>query len=131
MNKYEEIIGLPHHVSANHKPMSLYDRAAQFAPFAALTGHDEAIDETARYTDQRIELSDDEQRKLSRRLSLAIERHADVTICYFRSDPFKQGGAYLNIHGTVKKIDEYDATLLLTNGISIPLADIYSISSIK
>lgn len=129
MSKYDEIINLPHHVSSNHKPMSLYDRAAQFAPFAALTGHDEAIDETARLTSARIELSADEQQALSRKLNYALDKKVSVTISYFKSDPFKEGGAYLTARGSIKKIDEYDATLILTDGLSIPLDDIFSITS--
>lgn len=129
MSKYDEIINLPHHVSQNRKQMSLYDRAAQFAPFAALTGHDEAIDETARLTCPRIELSPDEQRTLSIRLAYAVKHKVAVTVRYFRADPFKEGGTYLTAHGSIKKIDEYEAALVLSDGIVIPLADIYSITA--
>lgn len=124
MNKYDEILGLHHHVSPNRTPMSLYDRAAQFAPFAALNGHEEAIDETARLTTERIELSPDEQLELSRRLTAALDQKLAITISYFRADPLKEGGAYLTAHGRIKKIDEASASLLLADGLSIPLADI-------
>lgn len=126
--EYNDIINLPHHVSPHRKPMSLYDRAAQFAPFAALTGHDDAIDETARITTPRIELSADEQQALTRRLSYAIAHNTAITVCYFRADAFKDGGAYLTAHGTVKKFDEYRATLTLSDDLVIPLADIHSIT---
>lgn len=128
ISKYDEILCLPHHVSTTRKPMSLHDRAAQFAPFAALSGHDEAINETARHTDERVELSADEQQALTRRLAYALKKNVAITICYFSSDPLKEGGTYLTLRGTVKKIDEYDSTLVLTDGVAIPLADIHSIT---
>lgn len=126
-DKYADIIGLHYTGVMNHPRMSLYSRAAQFAPFAALNGHDEAIDETARHTDARIELSTDEQKKLSADLSHAIETKAEITVTYFKPDPLKQGGAYISAHGRIKKIDEYDKTLLLADGLAIPLEDIFLI----
>lgn len=129
MSKYDDIINLPHHVSENHRRMSLYDRAAQFAPFAALTGHDAAIDETARCTTEQIELSADEQAELSKRLNAAIRLNLEVTICYFKPDLLKDGGAYLTTRSRIKKIDEYEGTLILTDGTTIPLPCVYTISS--
>lgn len=127
-SKYDEIINLPHHISSHRRPMSLYDRAAQFAPFAALAGHDEAIEETARLTTRHIELSDDEKEILSRRLAYAVETNATVTVCYFCADPIKHGGAYLTAHDRVKKLDEHSGQLVLDDGKCIPLADIHSIT---
>lgn len=129
MSKYDEIINLPHHVSRTRKPMTLYNRASQFAPFAALTGHDDAIAETARLTLGKVELSLDEQTKLSRRLKHMLEHSAEVSVTYFISDSRKKGGAYVNHIGLIKRIDEYDNTLVFTDGKVIPLDDIYNIDS--
>lgn len=129
MSKYDEIINLPHHTSSHHKPMSMYDRAAQFASFDALSGLDEAIDETSRVTSEFVELSEDEQQELSRRLAYAMEYDTVITITYFQPDSFKEGGSYRMARGTVRKIDPYAAALILADGQSIPLSNIYSITS--
>ena len=104
---YEDIINLPHQTSKRHPRMSLYDRAAQFSPFAALTGHEETAKETARLTDQKLELSDDTLEKLSC-IADMIATHPDVTITYFVPDSKKTGGTYDTYSGKVKKIDEYN-----------------------
>ena len=124
---YEDILHLPHHVSEKHPPMSRLDRAAQFSPFAALTGYEAAVEETARLTDQRIELDESEKAAIDQRLTLVLERLPDpikVTITYFVPDKKKVGGAYVSVSGTVKKIDEYERTVILRNGTSIPIDDI-------
>ncbi len=120
MSKYDDIINLPHY-EPRHKRMTMENRAAQFAPFAALTGHGAAIAETARLTDDLIELSSDEQSRLSRILSYAYEKQADVTISYFLPDRIKDGGSYEKTCGIIKKIDEIERIIIISNGMTIPL----------
>lgn len=129
MSKYDDIINMPHHVSATRTPMSLENRAAQFAPFAALSGHDDAIAETARITSAKPELSPEELGNLSRRLVYAIEHDAEIRIIYFEPDALKQGGRYREIHGKVKKIDETESQLILTDHLAIPFDSILAIES--
>ena len=128
---YDDILHLSHHVSEKHPSMSRLDRAAQFSPFAALTGYDAAVRETARLTDQRIELDESEKVAIDQRLMLVQERlpePAEVTITYFLPDKRKAGGAYVSITGTVKKIDDYERMVILRNGTSIPIDDILHIN---
>ena len=115
-SKYDDIIGLPHYEPKYHPRMPIENRAAQFAPFAALTGHAAAIAETARLTDRPPELSDGQQIELSRKLTYALERHSTVSITYFHPDSRKAGGRYVNITGVIKKIDDVERTIILTNG---------------
>ena len=129
MSKYDDIINLPHHVSAIRIPMSLENRAAQFAPFAALSGHDYAIAETARITMEKPELSAEDLERLSRKLIYAIEQDAEIRITYFQPDALKQGGSYREICGKVKKIDETDSQLILADHSVIPLDSIIAIDS--
>lgn len=124
---YEDILHLPHHVSEKHPPMSRLDRAAQFSPFAALTGYEAAVEETARLTDRHIELDEGEKEAIDQRLTLVQERlpaPIKVTITYFVPDKKKAGGAYVSVSGTVKKIDDYKRKVILRNGTSIPIDDI-------
>ena len=118
-NLYEDIIGMPHHVSQRHSHMSPENRAAQFAPFAALSGHEEAIDETSRTTVSQYVMSDEELEELSRRLTYALalrhEAHL-ISFLYFQPDVSKAGGRYLNISGKISKWDEYERKLTLTDG---------------
>ncbi len=109
--------------------MSMANRAAQFAPFAALTGHDAAIVETARFTSEKPELSTVELDKLSRRLVYAIEKDAVVRITYFQPDSIKQGGSYCQTEGKVKKIDKVDGLIILCDKQSIPLGHVMNIES--
>lgn len=125
--RYEDIINLPHHVSSRHRPMPLLNRAAQFAPFAALTGHDAAIAEMARHTSDRVELSPADQTILSRRLAIALKSSSRVVITYFHPDPVKNGGCYLTVSGEIKKLEKNDGVLTLSSGHTIPLANIFSI----
>ena len=128
---YDDILHLPHHVSEKHPPMSRLDRAAQFSPFAALTGYEAAVEETARLTDRRIELDEGEKEAIDQRLTLVQERlpvPTEVTITYFIPDKKKAGGAYVNISGTVKKIDDYERMVFLRDGTSIPIDDILHIN---
>lgn len=122
MSKYDNIINLPHHVSETRTPMPMENRAAQFAPFAALTGHDDAIAETARLTSAKHELSPAESEKLSRKLHYALEKEAVITITHFQPDALKHGGCYKQICGKIKKIDPTDGLLILTDRRTIPLA---------
>ena len=129
--KYEDIINLPHHVSKTRPQMPMSDRAAQFAPFAALTGYDSAIKETGRLTDNRIELDEEALTALSMKLQLlmdAIDEEPEVEITCFKPDERKAGGAYLKITGIVKKLDEYERVLVLISGQKIKLDDIMDVS---
>jgi hypothetical protein len=131
-HKYDDIINLPHHVSKKHPQMSLHDRAAQFSPFAALTGHKAAINETARLTDEKQILSEDVIAKLSEQLNLIKENigtNQTVTITYFVPDDKKSGGAYISHTGVVKKIDEYNHTVILTDKTVIPIEQISEMQS--
>ena len=127
MGKYDDIINLPHHVSQVHKPMPMEKRAAQFAPFAALSGHDEAISETSRVTEDMKELSDIEITKISRKLNYALENKIPVKINYFVPDKSKTGGSYQITRGIIKKWDELENTLLMKDGNIIHLAFISEI----
>ena len=130
MNKYDDIINLPHHVSKTRKPMTMYNRAAQFAPFAALTGYDDAIKETSRLTDKKIEISDELKNELNQKIKFIsdnINLKPKVTITYFVSDNKKSGGVYKTISGNVRRIDEVEKCLLFTNKLIIYFDDIISI----
>ena len=130
MNKYKDIINLPHHVSKTRNPMSLYNRAAQFAPFAALTGYDEAIKEKARLTEQRIELSDKFKNILNQKLQILnknINSHPKVTITYFELDNKKSGGVYKTISGNIKRIDEYNKKLIFLDKNELRFNEIHDI----
>ena len=129
-NNYDDIIDLPHHVSATRPQMSMMDRAAQFSPFAALTGYDAAIKETARLTDQKIDLDDYEKEEINDKIQLITEHLGEdfeVVITYFQPDSRKAGGAYVDAVGIVKKIDEYDRVIILQDGKKIPIDDILDI----
>ena len=129
-HQYDDLIDLPHHVSERHPQMPMIDRAAQFSPFAALTGYDEAIVETARLTDQKRELSEDQKQEISRELNALqarIKTDPAVTVVYFEADGRKTGGAYRTLTGAVKKVDEYLGVLELTEGTTIPFDDILSL----
>lgn len=116
---YDDIIHLPHHVSSKRKPMSIYDRAAQFSPFAALTGHDAAIQETARLTDSRIQLDMDGIALLDaqiRQLAEHLSESPQITATCFVPDDRKDGGSYVTITGTVRKILSLEQAILLEDG---------------
>ena len=129
--KYDDIINLPHHTSNKHPAMSLEARAAQFAPFAALTGYDEAVKETARFTDKRIVLDDEEKSILDNKLQIIQEqllKRPDVTFTYFLPDLKKDGGKYVSVTGIVKKIDGYNQVIVLEDKTVIPIHEIVAIS---
>ena len=125
MSKYDDIINLPHHVSKTRKPMSMESRAAQFAPFAALSGHDEAVNETARLTSSRMDLSQEMLDNLSLRLAYALEQGAPVTVTYFQPDAYKDGGKYVTASGIIKKVDDVEGTIVFSDKRTIRLDDIY------
>lgn len=128
--KYDDIINLPHHVSASHPKMPLSDRAAQFSPFAALTGHPEAIKEMARLTEEWIELDESSKEMLDERLQVIRENlinRPEIIFTYYKPDEKKSGGAYLTVKGTVKKINEYEHQILLEDGTVLVVENLFSI----
>ncbi len=129
-HEYDDIIHLPHHVSADRPHMPMIDRAAQFSPFAALTGYDAAIVETARLTDTKRELSEEQKEVISKQLHVlksGLKTDPTVTITYFVPDSRKAGGTYRSVTGAAKKVDEYLGILEMSNGITIPFDDILSL----
>ena len=136
-NKYRDIIDMPHHVSAKRPHMSLYDRAAQFAPFAALTGYDAQIEEAARYTGQKAVLDEAQKDAIDFQLASLLERihsaesAADLpgaSVTYFAADKRKRGGEYLTAAGRVQKIDGFKRLLIMQDGTQIPVEEIYEIT---
>ena len=131
-HRYDDIINLPHHRSRERVPMSLHDRAAQFNPFAALTGHEEAIKETARLTEERVELDESAIEKINEILydiSQHLEEKRKVAITYFKQDARKEGGAYLTDVGTIKKVDASEGVVVMDSGVKILMGEIEEISS--
>ena len=129
---YEDIINLPHHVSKTRPQMSMLDRAAQFSPFAALTGYDAAIKETGRLTDEKIEMDEDRKAALDMKQAYLIEmidEQPGISITYFLPDAKKSGGAYVTVTGNLKRFDEYERLLILMDGKKIPMDDIADIES--
>jgi len=129
-HRYDDIINLPHHQSPDRPHMSMHDRAAQFAPFAALTGHAAAIAETVRLTDKKIELDEYAIAALDNRLKQIrkeLSSHPVVSLTYFCPDDKKSGGAYLTKTGVVKNIDDFEKTIVFADGTRIPVADIIEI----
>ena len=133
MGKYDDILSLPHPVSKTHPPMPRAERAAQFSSFAALTGYEEIVAESARLTEARAELDRDALEALDgalRALAAEIETRPEAELRYFVPDEKKAGGRYETLRGRVKKIDEQASLLLLEDGKKIPLGDIASIEKI-
>lgn len=132
VHAYDDIINLPHHQSTKHAHMPVADRAAQFSPFAALSGHDAAIKETARLTDRRIDLDEYGKAAVDEKLRLLrehIEEHPTVNITYFVPDSRKAGGAYEQRCGEVKRIDEYGRGVIFADGTVIFIEDILDMES--
>ncbi|MDR7869751.1 MAG: hypothetical protein RIN55_02745 [Tissierellaceae bacterium] len=128
--KYDDIIHLPHHVSKTHPQMTAIERAAQFSPFAALTGYDSAVKETARLTEERVELDEYMKDDLSHKLQIIEERleeHPEIAITYFQPDTKKSGGAYITAISSAKKIDQYKRVVIMTDSTVIPIDEIISI----
>lgn len=131
MDKYKDIINLPHHVSQNHKPMDKINRAAQFAPFAALVGYEEAIKEKERTVDKKIILTNEEKEKISNILSyinLNIKNEIKVSITYFIKDKVKDGGSYNIKEGIIRRIDEVNKEVIFKDKTKIKINDIYEIN---
>ncbi len=144
--KYADIIDLPHHQSAKRPHMPVEDRAAQFSPFAALTGYEDAVKETARLTDERIELDEYSKEDLNQQLN-KIKKHLQahtsaskqndevgqpqISVTYFVPDERKAGGAYVTVRGAVKKIKEYEQQLVMANGTEIPIGEIVEITCME
>lgn len=129
---YDDLLHLPHPTSAKHPRMPLADRAAIFSPFAALSGHGDAIRETARLTERRMELDEDAKAELDRRQAVLLEHlgeQPEVTVTWFRPDERKEGGAYLTTTGRLKKIDALGRRLVLLDGTGIPLEDVADLES--
>lgn len=127
---YDDIINLPHHISSTHLQMARIDRAAQFSPFAALTGYEDALGETGRLTETRMELDEDAKEILDEKLRMLQERvreHPKVVFTYFMPDSKKAGGVYVTTEGRVKKIDGYEQNVVMDDGLKIPIADITNI----
>ena len=133
MNEYDDIINLPHHQSSKRAHMSNHQRAAQFAPFAALTGYDAAIDETARLTDQKLELSDEQADYLNAQIQRIIENIADkpqVEITHFGPDNHKSGGEYVTVTGRVRRVDDSNREIVFVDGMTVAIDDVFVISII-
>lgn len=131
MNNYENIIDLPHHTSDKHPRMSRENRAAQFSPFAALTGYNAEINETARLTDEKLDLSEDRVNDINTKLQIVndnIHECPEVTVEYFVPDERKSGGAYIKKSGNIRRIDEHERILIMKDGRSVPIDDIYSLN---
>lgn len=130
--KYDDILYLPHPTSAKHPRMPISDRAAIFSPFAALTGHAGAIAETARLTERKMELDEDAKAVLDLKqqiLADKIDERPEVSVVWFRPDEKKDGGQYVTTTGQLKKVDDIDRVLRLTDGTTIPLDDVLELWS--
>lgn len=129
--KYKDLLHLPHPSSLKHPRMDPIDRAAQFSPFSPLTGYDEAISETARETNQRIELDEEARNKLDAQLAtilLRLKEKPPVAITYFKADETKEGGSYETIVGIIKKINQSKNSIFMENGLEIKVDDIIAIN---
>ena len=132
MTDYEDIINLPHHTSRKHPRMERAMRACQFAPFSALTGHEDAVKETARLTDREIMLDEYEILKINDELSKVIQNISEkpkVRVTYFKPDQKKTGGEYATVEGRVKKIDEFDKVLVMSDGEKIKIESILGLDA--
>ena len=132
-DNYNDIINLPHHISANRPRMSVYDRAAQFSPFAALKGYEDEIDEAARQTESKIELDGAKAEELNEKLLLLAEQtnfHPKVRLTYFVPDDKKSGGAYWTKEDALNKLDVCNRKLVLTCGVVVPFENIFELDLI-
>jgi len=127
---YGDMIDMPHHVSLRHPQAAMEARAAQFAPFAALTGYYDVIEETARLTDESAELDEESISELNDKIVYLCARLKDapeITVTFFRPDEKKAGGSYLSVTGTVKRVDELEHRLIMDDGRSIAMGFITGI----
>lgn len=130
-DNYDDIINLPHHVSDRHPHMSMADRAAQFSPFAALTGYGDLVNETARYTEERPVLTESEREELDAKFQWFLKNNppdACLTITYFLPDEKKEGGSYQIRTGSVKKIDRFSQEIVLSDNSRIRIADVIELT---
>lgn len=126
-HRYDDVINRQHPTSKKHPRMSNMNRAAQFAPFAALTGYEESIKETARLTDRKRELSEDDIEEINAKFNFIqehINERPEVAITYFQPDERKEGGAYITVTGKVRKIDEVNRVIIFENGTEIAIEQI-------
>ena len=129
---YEDIVNLPPHISKKHPQPSMMDRAARFAPFAAITGYEEMVLEEARVTEERVDLDEGALSLLNEKLNMIqefLDEEPEVTITYFEPDKKKSGGAYISITGIVKRIDEYEHLVIMKDGAKIFIDSIYDLQS--
>lgn len=134
MSSYDDIIDIPRWNPKSHPRMSEYDRAAQFAPFAALTGYDAMVSETARRTDVKEDLDEEQMLALDESLSIIVGRineHPKISITWFRRDARKKGGAYVRTEGAVRDVELANRIIVLREGFRISLDDIASISIVE
>ncbi len=132
MHRYDDIIHLPHHQSGTRPHMTLHDRAAQFSPFAALTGYDAAVEEAARLTEQKMELSEEEKAAIGAKLTEIkehIKERPEVTVTYFVPDERKAGGTYVTVIGIVRRIDDFERVVVMQDQSRIRIDDIAAISA--
>ena len=128
--KYDDIINLPHHVSETHPQMSMRNRAAQFSPFAALSGHSDAIHETARYTDDFQGVDESNVEALNQKIAMILDKineHPQITVTYFKPDEKKEGGSYTLKTGNIKRVDDCEHVLQFTDNEKIPIQSIFNI----
>ena len=133
-HRYDDIINLPHHVSSVHPHMPLCDRAAQFSPFAALTGYHDAVEETARFTDEKRELDENSKAVLDGKLQMIqdnLGRPMKISVTYFQADAKKSGGSYVTAVGTAKKIDPCRRMLVMDSGMAVPIDDIVDLTRLE
>lgn len=129
---YEDIVDLPPHISKKHPQPTMLERAARFAPFAAITGYEEMVLEEARVTDERVELDEGTLSLLNEKLNMIqefLDEEPEIKILYFEPDKMKSGGAYVTATGVVKRIDEYEQLVIMTDGTKIRIGDIYGLES--
>ena len=129
---YEDIVNLPPHISKKHPQPSMMDRAARFAPFAAITGYEEMVLEEARVTEERMDLDEETLSMLNEKLNMIqefLDEEPEVTITYFEPDKRKAGGAYVSVTGVVKRIDEYEHLVIMTDDRKIRIDDIFGLES--
>lgn len=131
MSNYDDIINLPHHVSSTRKPMTLYNRASQFAPFSALTGYDDEIEETARLTDRKVELDEDSKKLINNKINyiaVNIKAKPFVNVLYFIQDSKKSGGKYIIYSGNIRVIDVVNECIIFTDKTKLFFENIYDIT---
>lgn len=130
---YEDIIHLPHHISLRHPPMSALNRAAQFSPFAALNGYEDAIRETGRLTQERVELTQERREELDRTLAALLRQigsYPEIRVTWFVPDERKAGGSYVTAEGRLKKVDGWTRELVLTDGQRIDMDEVFALECI-